>query len=410
MNTSENNRQPRAGNHRGLTVKIGASLVFASAVAIVLATIANGERSQPAGAQPVALQEKYPPAVKPRRGHSEYLVGLTRKALREGFGKEAVLLLQPGRGPGRDAVVRQLMAVAARRGNPFGPRITAAGLQAARTDKRNTAFVGPNSSLKVSADGTRFRFRGNIDDPRELERARASGRMIEKDELEKIGRNFIKEALRDFVKLGSEESLTFLGAKYLRDESISPDGKSQEEVVASIAIFGREVRGVPVIGGGSKVAIWFANDRKPVGFDVDWPVYQPLRTRQGVLARGQLFERVRATAIAPEGSGGRSVERFECGYVDLGASKRGAGVQAGCAIHYASRNDDGTLTARVEYVPAGDKVFEDPKWPLATLIARGMTINTDTPEFIKYASTTRAPNTAPVQRPPRGRRPRPTRP
>ena len=31
--------------------------------------------------------------------------------------------------------------------------------------------------------------------------SRTAGRMIQKDELEKIGRRFINEALRDFVKL-----------------------------------------------------------------------------------------------------------------------------------------------------------------------------------------------------------------
>ena len=36
-----------------------------------------------------------------RNGHSEYLVSLTRKALREGFPKDNVMVLEPQRGPGR---------------------------------------------------------------------------------------------------------------------------------------------------------------------------------------------------------------------------------------------------------------------------------------------------------------------
>jgi hypothetical protein len=273
--------------------------------------------------------------------------------------------------------------------------LTGRQLKASRFDDRNTAFVGPLSTLKVSADGTKFRLRGNIDDRREIERARNAGK-IEKDELEKLGRRFIDNALREFVRPGSEESIVFLGSKYLRDEAISVDGKQhKDEVVANIAIFGREVRGVPVIGNGSKIAVWFANDRQPVGLDVDWPVYRVTQTRQRVLPRERLFERARATAVAPGNSDRAAVSRFECGYVDLGATKRGAGIQSGCAIHYSGRHDDGTLWARVEYVPAGEQVFADPKWPLARMAAEGKTMNTDTLEFIKYASTRKAPQTRP---------------
>ena len=80
--------------------------------------------------------------------------------------------------------------------------------------------------------------------------------------------------------------------------------------------------GVPVIGPGSKVAVWFANDRRPVAFDVDWPVYNPLRGRQRVLSRERLMSRVKETTVSPGGESGAQVARFECGYVDLGATRR----------------------------------------------------------------------------------------
>ncbi|MCM3869403.1 MAG: hypothetical protein ND895_01730 [Pyrinomonadaceae bacterium] len=364
-------------------------------VGLVLATDASKDRAE--AGEPVATPATQT-SVKPRAGHSEYLAGLTRKALSVGFGKDAVLVLEPQRGPGRDAVAKQLRALAARKDGPLGARFTERGLKAARSDDRNTAFVGPFSSLKVSADGTKFHFRGNIDDPNELKRAGAAGRLIQKDELEKIGRRFIDNALKEFVRLGADESLVFLGSKYLREEALSADGKQRkDEVSANIAVFGREVRGVPVIGSGSKIAVWFANDRQPVGVDVDWATYKVTQTRQSVLSRDRLFERVRATTVPPGGTAGATVSRFECGYIDLGAPKRGAGIQSGCAIHYTGRNEDGSSWARVEYVPAGQQVFADAKWPLARLIAEGKTVNTDSPEFIRYASTRKAPGAARVQ-------------
>lgn len=392
MNTGENNpKQAKSHFRRTRTTLMVVALLTATTLALALASAANRKRSEPA-TQPATTQK--PDPVKPRSGHSEYLVGLTRKALREGFGKDDVLVLEPGRGPGREAVANRLLALTARAGGPMGKRLTSRGLKAGRLDDRNRAFIGPSSTLKVSADGTKFRLRGNIDDPEEIKRARSAGRMIDKNDLEKIGRRFVDDALRDFVRLGSDESLVFLGAKYLHDESMSADKKEHtDEIVANIAIFGREVRGVPVIGSGSKIAVWFANDRQPVGVDVDWPVYKVTGRHQKVLSRERLFERVRATTVAPSGSDRAAVSRFECGYVDLGATKRGTGIQSGCAIHYEGRDDD-TAWARVEYVPAGEQVFADPKWPVARLVAEGKIINTDSPDFVKYVSTKKMPVTA----------------
>jgi hypothetical protein len=287
-NTEQESKPRFRRSLSGLTILAVFSIM---AAALVVASGTNKE-SDPGNSaiDPTAAQNTV--ATKPRSGHSEYLTNLTRKALRDGLGKDSVMILEPNRGPGRAVVAKQLLGLASRKGGPFGPRLSATGLTAARSDDRNTAYVGPNSSFKISADGTKFRFRGNIDDPNEIARARSGGRIIEKDELEKIGRRFVSDALRDFVKLGSDESLVFLGAKYLRDEGLSADAKQRDvEVTSNVAVFGREIRGVPVIGSGSKIAVWFANDRQPVAFDVDWPVYKVGRTRQSVLTSNRYSSR-----------------------------------------------------------------------------------------------------------------------
>jgi hypothetical protein len=349
--------------------------------------------------------------TKLRSGHSDYLRRLTTSALREGFGKDGVLLLAPQRGQGRDIVARRLRELSSSANGRLGRRLNLTGLQPAKADVSHLALIGTNGYVKVYGDGTKFVIRGDIDNPEEIRRARSRGR-IQKDELERLGRNYIRDALADFVKLGNEESLTFLGVKYLRDGyENEAGGKLDEEVVANVAVFGREVRGVPVIGSGSKVAVWFANDREPVGLDVDWPVYQVLRTRQVVLPRERLNDRVRATTVPVTGSDQAYVSRFECGYVDLGGRKRGTQLQSGCSIHYDGRHKDGTAWARIEFVPAGQTVVSDAKWPLARLIAAGRTINTHTPEFARYVSTrvspkldaspTRPTGRQPISRPPR---------
>jgi len=65
--------------------------------------------------------------------------------------------------------------------------------------------------------------------------------------------------------------------------------------------------------------------------------------------------------------------RFECGYVDLGATRRStkAPVQPGCSVAYQGYDPESAATswAKVEYVPAAQKVIPDKRWPLAVYIA-----------------------------------------
>jgi hypothetical protein len=326
--------------------------------------------------------------AEPRRGHSEYRESLTARSLREGVGRDNVALLAPSAGPGRAVVARRLLTQLSGKDAPFGRRLQLGGLKAGRADKRIVSYLGKAGSLDVFADGSKLRVRANMDDPRELE---AAGTVrLEKGELETLGRRFVREALRDLVPLGANESLTFLGVRHLVNSEGSTDGRTTaHRTVANIAIFGREIQGVPVVGSGSKVAVWFDNARQPVGFDVDWPVYRVSDRAQRVLAPGELAVRVAKTTIPYEGGAGR-LSRFECGYVDLGATRRGPIVQAGCAISWQATNGEGETAAHVEFVPAGFEVIEERRWPLAAALAAGQVVNVTSPEFATWVSGPKA--------------------
>ena len=329
------------------------------------------------------------PAAERRKGHSEYRESLTARSLREGVGRDRVALLAPVAGPGRDAVARRLLAQVRGKEARFGRRLQLGRLKAGQSDKRITSYAGKAGYLDVFADGSKLRVRGNVDDARELH---AAGPVrLEKGELETLGRRFVSEALRDLVPLGANETLTFLGVRHLvNSEGSVRDRTSTHRTVANIAIFGREVQGVPVVGSGSKVAVWFDNARQPVGFDVDWPVYRVTERHQAVLAPGELAERVAKTTIPYEGGVG-TLSRFECGYVDLGATRRGTAVQAGCAISWASTGRDGETVAHVEFVPAGAQVVEEKRWPLAAAVAAGDLVNVTSPEFARWVVGPKVP-------------------
>lgn len=337
-------------------------------------------------------------AAEPRRGHSEYLASLTERSLREGFGRDSVPLLAPVAGPGRDVVAKRLLERVGGKQTVLGPRLALGALKAAPRDHRVTSYIGDAGYVDVFADGTKLRVRGNLDDPKEIEKA--GGTRLEKADLEALGRRFVKEALGNLITVGSQESLTFLGARYLVNGGADVDAKKDtQQVVANIAIFGREVNGIAVVGGGSKVAVWFDNSRQPVGFDVDWPAYRPTARVQRVIAQKALAARVAKTTVPIEGPEAARVRRFECGYVDLGATRRSATIQAGCSIAWENRGEGGEISAHSEFVPAGESVLKEKRWPLATAVAAGRIIDTASPEFVRYLGGPKPPGDAPEKGP-----------
>src|SRR6185295_17905331 len=68
----------------------------------------------------------------------------------------------------------------------------------------------------------------------------------------------------------------------------------------------------------------------------------------------------------------RNVRRFECGYADLGAHKRGsAPIQTGCAAQHDGPLPDGTTYASTELLPLGVAVEADPSWPVTSFVRDG---------------------------------------
>ncbi len=305
-------------------------------------------------------------------GHSNYLESLTERAQAKGMGVEQVPLLTARPGPGHDAVVRMLRAGL----QNAGPHLEMAGIGRPQKDKRITTYGGKASYLEVFTDGSKFRFRGDIDGLKGVQAKLADS------EMEAIGKAFIEKSLRELIKPGREEAITYLGSRFLKigGTDVQKPETAKEEVVASIAIFGREVNGIPVVGSGSKIAVWIGPDREVVGFDVDWPAYRLTGKVQALLPVDRLKRRIDAVVKPELGKQQGKLSRLECGYVDLGATRRSRTgvIQAGCSASYdgympvAGKEGPGLRWARVEFIPAGEKVLPDPRWPLASAIARGV--------------------------------------
>jgi hypothetical protein len=311
---------------------------------------------------------------------------LARRSAAQGVGRAEVELLVRSPGPGSAPTETLLLQRFARPGST----IVARGTTERQVDRDHVLLSGADWSLSVSGDGSKVRYRTSADRRRENRLARPVAQRLSPRRLETLGRTFIASELRGLVRLGPGESLVPLFTQH----EITGGGSTvkgvrpvAEKVVASTVVFGRAVDGVSVVGPGSKVAITFANDGKPIGFDYDWPVYERTGRIQRVLPPVHIHSRAGGVLAARPGSEGVTVKRFECGYFDAGARRHDpqALVQAACSYQYSKRTivdpelhrkdpASGHVTsAFIEAIPAGQTVERDAGWSQAARV-RGETL------------------------------------
>ena len=303
---------------------------------------------------------------------SAYRKSLTERSMKEGFGRDEVKTLSVVAASDRGKTAERLRKEAS--SGALGKLLALSFDKPTQDGEKTVSFVADEGYLQVFADSSRFRLRGDLGKVNPAE-ANGGKERIEVGRLEKFARDYVQGPLKEFIGLQDAEALTFLGSRYLRQGGGSVTGdKGKEYLVANIAILGREIDGIPVVGSGSKIAVWFTPEAEVIGVDVDWPQYKRGEEPQALLPTEELRRRIAAASVPIADTENVKVVRFECGYVDLGATRRTAEapVQPGCAISYRGVEGDemeGTF-ARQDFIPAAQQVYPDERWPLANFIAR----------------------------------------
>jgi hypothetical protein len=300
---------------------------------------------------------------------------------KQGFQRQELRLLKRAPGPGRDQVLRALMS----RFEGGTEGIKMEGRFTTDLHKEHLSVIGTEWFLQVYGNGEKVRYRnhGQLDGPNN--KPLPIDQRLSEEKLKELGIDFINNEVSGFVKLGSGENLV----PYFTEFQIGGGGSTKEGarrdpeyVFASTVVFTRTINGVPIIGPGSKIAVMFANDGTPVGFDYDWPVYEAFGKTQRVLPVSEIRGRAMKTSAFDLESADTVVKRFECGYYDLGSRRHdpGAPVQAGCIVHASQRRivdkaayekdkDSGhILDARVTVIPAGVQVERHDQWPEAAKV------------------------------------------
>jgi hypothetical protein len=321
---------------------------------------------------------------------SDYAFRLTldRSSAASGLGRTTMPLLARTLGPGAraaaDLFVRQFAGATGNlhtRGSfrtAIGPEIRVPRVH----------YVGDAGwDLRVYGDGTALSYRNTAYLSGAANPSRPATQRLSNDQLEALGRAVITDQLGSLVPLARNETLAALFSEHRIDRAIAvgETTPASEEVTESTVIFTRVIDGSAVIGGGSKIAIHFANDGTPVALDLDWPAYTAQATRVDVLAIDAIHRRASAVLAVDPFARDSQLSRVECGYVDAGA-RRGdvsAAIQPGCYyfVHLTRVGDpernradpsDGLLAgAFAAPVPAGATVAADARWPEALLLCTG---------------------------------------
>jgi hypothetical protein len=246
--------------------------------------------------------------------------------------------------------------------------------------------TGSSWSLQILGDGTAARFQDLEVAKRAHSQAKDVSQKISAPALERAGRAFIAAKLASVIVLGPEEELVPVRVDY-RVEGIQnvKTRDTTRSVVANRIVFGRTIRGVPIVGGGSTVVLTFANDDSLESFQYDWPKYQMANSRS-VVNIEEIMQRMQRVigfrmgvptstflAKVPPGAVPTSgieiarntqLQSLECGYYDPGFSARdaSASVQPGCVYHVVTKSEDGIRSAFSGAVPAAAQVEPDATW------------------------------------------------
>jgi hypothetical protein len=308
-----------------------------------------------------------------------------RKALGErsasvGLGVPRVEVLERAAGPGAAATLDSLRA----RFSASQRAVNTRGDAEREEETHSHSLKGDGWLLQVYADGTRVRYRNYAALAGKQSLARPVAQRLSEHELEELGRRFVAIELAGLLPLGAGEELVPLFTEHEINGSgpVSATAAADvEDVTASTIVFGRTVRGVTVIGPGSKVAVVFTNDGEAAGFDYDWPRYTATGRSQDVIAMPQLRQRSQGlTAVALDGPD-VTMRRLECGYFDAGARRRDASapIQSACGFQYTVRtavapgtpNASRAMAAYVDVIPAGAFIEPDGGWPQALRLTGG---------------------------------------
>jgi len=292
-------------------------------------------------------------------------ISLDDKSRINGLGEKTLELLERVPGPGPAVVAKKIAARFANRKSA----VSTFGDSKMEVDHNNVKIMGDGWIVKTWGTGSKFMYFNEEYTARRGYKNISLDARFSNETLEKMGRTFIKENLKGLVTLGKGETLVPLKTEFEVEGSIDESEKmAEEKIVSSIVVFGRKIDGINVVGPGSTIAIFFANDGVPFAFDVDWPVYKRAQVKQNTVPVSEIYERLSTYGAMNKGVQKVNLHKFDCGYFDAGERDYDLDsyIQAGCVAQTIGIKNDiegnEMISPVVNFVPAGVDVVWDDNW------------------------------------------------
>lgn len=226
--------------------------------------------------------------------------------------------------------------------------------------------------LEVRGDGDWVRYRNveYVDGPEN-----SPVRIENRPTLAMLGRkglDFVASRLRAVVDLGTGENLELWYSSHSINIAGEPGGAIVREVIASKVVITRTIGGVPVVGDGSKIAVYVAANGTIFGFDVDWSAFQFGNSALELVAPDVMRNRANAVRAAKGTLTASGAARVECGYYDIGSRDplAGSAIQPACV--FMNVEQDGRFATKwMDVVPVAVQIQSDSSWPETLLLAGG---------------------------------------
>jgi len=279
-----------------------------------------------------------------------------------GIGREEVTILNRLPGPGRDNVFDELL----NRFNENEDGIYTSHNYEIINDSGNIIVAGSIKgwNLSVSEDGSSVSYRNY--EYRNTIAGQFNNQLTENYQvLENKGKTFILTKLKGLISIGDNDLIIPSGLQLERLVYELPNEKREEKVAGCAVFYSREVEGIPIIGPGSKIAVFFTSDGTPYGFEYDWPEYQTTMIIVSVLDIAGITNRNKRyyDSVLNGDSDSILTDMIECGYFDEGHEflEEENLLQPACIYYSHSINKNGF--SRAIAIPAGELVIENPSWP-----------------------------------------------
>jgi hypothetical protein len=298
---------------------------------------------------------------------SAFRSSVAQSSARAGQGRTSLRVLSRVAGPGRAAAAAAVLS----RAESIIPGQIGRAVRDTRELEDGTLVRGEGFVVDIRADGSAVRFE-TLDHTRG---GQAPGvpeaKRLSPDLLEKLGRSFIAEGLKQLVVVGPEEELVPWYTSYEIEVSGTTVGEAPlRKVVANRIVFTRTIDGVPVVGPGSKVSVTFANDEAPVAFSYDWSQFADSGETETQASLGVVRAR---QAFAAKAHGPRlTFQKMECGYYDSGAKgDRLDQIRGACITEQQYIGTNGIQSmVYADAIPSALEIPKDSGWSEALFLRK----------------------------------------